>query len=325
MNKQILSLADIRQQKEALSLFLRKTPVALLAAHDAERTFGISANLCLKLEHFQHSGSFKLRGALSVIKSLTEAQVKKGLVTVSAGNHAIATAYAAQVFNTTAKVIMLPTANPERIRKAKSYGAEVLIATDGVTAFAQAVEIQKSTGRSFIHPFEGPHTTLGCATLGLEWMEQAGELDVAILPIGGGGLASGVAFALKEINPKCWVIGVNPKGAEAMYQSIKSGVKTPNERVVKIADSLCPPYVGDYTFTLCQKYLDEMVLVSEEEIALAMRLLFQEFKFLIEGAGAASLAAAIQLKTRFSGKRVGIIVCGSNIDPTTFFQQSGIE
>ncbi len=322
-----LKLSDANQCRAEIARYLIRTPVFNLDRATALKRLGLDAETYFKLEHLQNSGSFKLRGALSFIHSMDKAKIQNGFTAVSAGNHAIATAYAAMTLGTSAKVVMLKTANPERVRKAIAYGAEVIIAENGETAFQKVAEIQNEERRTFIHPFDGPRTTLGTATLALEWMEQVGEpLDAVLVAVGGGGLASGIAYGIKQKWPQCKVFGVNPAGAEAMRLSFEKQARVPNAGVVKIADSLCPPFVGEFALEVCLKYLDGMVVVSEAEIRHSMRLLFDEFKLMIEGAGAAALAAALfPLKQQLVGKRIGILVSGSNIDPSTFLNDLSIQ
>ncbi len=181
--------------------------------------------------------------------------------------------------------------------------------------------VAKDENRSVIHPFESPYITLGTGTLGLEFMKQVPELDAVIVPIGGGGLASGVSCAVKQINPKCAVYGVEPKGARSMSISLEQGKASALVDPPKsIADSLCAPRAEPYSFSICQKYIDEVVLVKDEELQNAMKIMFNDLKLIVEPAGAASTAALLgPLKTRCEGLRVGIIVCGSNIDLETFY------
>jgi threonine dehydratase len=217
---------------------------------------------------------------------------------------------------------MMASANPARIARCRAYGAEVLISATGAEAFALAGEIAEREGRTFIHPFEGPLTALGTATLGLEFSEQAGALDAVIVPIGGGGLAAGVSWAIKHLQPGCKVYGVEPVGADSMSRSLASGEAVAAGPVATVADSLGPPYSLPYSFGLCRDNLDGVVLVSDDQMMSAMALLFREMKLAVEPAGAAATAALVgPLRERLAGQRVGVIVCGANIDIETFAAQ----
>jgi threonine dehydratase len=291
------------------------TPIHRWRGIELTERLGAETEVVLKLELFQHTGSFKPRGALTVVNSLDDAALERGLTAVSAGNHAIAVAYAAARRGSHAKVVMLGTANPARIARCKHYGAEVILSTTGATAFALAQQLQDEEGRTFVHPFEGPLTALGTATLGLEFHEQAGPLDALIVPIGGGGLCAGVATAFKALQPGCRIYGVEPRGADTMHRSIAFGSPQKREDVATIADSLAPPYALPYSFALCRDHVDQFVLIDDEQIVDAMAVLFREMKLAVEPAGAAATAALFgPLRDELRGRRVGLIVCGANID-----------
>jgi threonine dehydratase len=276
----------------------------------------------LKLELFQYAGSFKPRGALTVMLNLAAPALKRGVTAVSAGNHAMAVGYAARVLGTTAKVVMPKNANPARIAGSKAFGAEVELVEDVHRAFERVHEIEREEGRTFVHPFEGPLTALGTATLGLELCRQVPDLDAVIVPIGGGGLCAGVATAVKLLQPRCKVYGVEPVGADSMHRSFASGKPEAIEKVQTIADSLGAPYAAPYSFALCRRYVDELVLVDDPSLRRAMALLFSGAKLAVEPAGAAATAALCgPLRDRLEGKRVGLIVCGSNIDVAGFGAQ----
>lgn len=309
-----LCAADIEATRGLLAPHIVRTPVHQWAGRELEARMG-STEVLLKLELFQHTGTFKARGALSVVLRLGAEALARGLTAVSAGNHAIATAYAAQKVGTTAKVVMLASANPARLAACRAYGAEVLLAPDGKSAFGLAGKLEREEGRTFVHPFEGHHTALGTATLGAEWVEQAGRLDAVVTPIGGGGLCAGVASAVKLALPGCQVFGVEPVGADTMSRSFAMGSPQSRSDVSTIADSLAPPYALPYSYELCRRHVDDLVLVDDDQIRDAMALLFREMKLAVEPAGAAATAALLgPLRTRLAGKRVGVLVCGANID-----------
>jgi len=213
----------------------------------------------------------------------------------------------------------MASANAARRQRAKEYGAEVVIAKDGATAFAIAQELAEREGRHFVHPFEGPLVAQGTATLGLELMEQAPQLDAVIVPIGGGGLCAGVSTAVRLLSERCRVYGVEPEGADAMHRSFAAGGPLTGLQNTTIADSLAPPMTTPYAYELCRKNVHQLVRVSDSEIIDAMALLFREMKLAVEPAGAASTAALLgPLRTELEGKKVGLIVCGANIDIESF-------
>jgi threonine dehydratase len=295
------------------------TPIHRWRGREIRERLGDETEVVLKLELFQHTGSFKPRGALTVVNSLDRDALKRGLTAVSAGNHAIAVAYAASRRGTHAKVVMLGSASPARVARCKRYGAEVVMSTTGAVAFALAEKLREQEGRTFVHPFEGPLTALGTATLGLEFHEQAGDLDALIVPIGGGGLCGGVASAFKALQPRCQIYGVEPVGADTMHRSFAAGSPQKRDDVATIADSLGPPYALPYSYALCRDHVDRLVLIDDDQIVEAMALLFREMKVAVEPAGAAATAALVgPLRDELRGRRVGVIVCGANIDIETY-------
>jgi threonine dehydratase len=313
------TLAAIRATRERLGDLVETTPVRLWREPALEGALGSAARVFLKEELFQRAGSFKPRGALAVMLDLAPAALRRGVTAVSAGNHAMAVGYAAQVLGTTAKVVMPKNANPFRVRACRELGAEVELVEDVHRAFDRVRQIEAEEGRTFVHPFEGPLTALGTATLGLELVEQVPELEAVIVPIGGGGLCAGVASAVKLARPSCQVFGVEPEGADTMHRSFAAGSPQAIEKVRTIADSLGAPHAAPYSFGLCRRYVDELALVDDDALRRAMLLLFASAKLAVEPAGAAATAALCgPLAERLRGKRVGVIVCGANIDPGTF-------
>jgi len=254
-----------------------------------------------------------------VMLNLSPSKLKQGVTAVSAGNHAIATAYAARALGTSAKVVMPKTANPLRMKLSRDLGAEIELADSPLEAFARVKQIEEEEGRSFIHPFEGPLTLQGTGTAGWEFSKQVPELDAMILPIGGGGLCGGFASALKQVWPDIKIYGVEPEGANAMFQSFQQGQPVTLDRIQTIADSLAPPKTESYTYSVCRKFVDEIVLVSDGQLKEAMRYLFHGMKLAVEPAGAATTAGLLgPLKEKVRGKKVGTIACGSNIDIEDF-------
>lgn len=317
------SLDDIRAARERLGEHVRETPVWPWRGDAIARAAGADTQVLLKLELFQYTGTFKVRGALLNAMALTPGEKRRGVTAVSAGNHAIAVAFAARAAGTSAKVVMPKTANPARVALCRAYGAEVALAADVYAAFDEVERIRREEGRTFIHPFEGELTVLGTATLGYELCRQAPNLDAVIVPIGGGGLIAGVASAVKRMQPACKVFGVEPEGADSMSRSLKAGSPQKLERVATIADSLGAPYALPYTFGIVQRCVDEVVTVPDAALQHAMGLLFADMKLAVEPAGAAATAALCgPLRERLAGKRVGVIVCGANIDLATFARQA---
>ena len=318
------NLAQIAAAHGDLGRLIIETPVHHWRGPEIAAAAGGGTSVVLKLELFQYTGSFKPRGALTNMLNLSADALARGVTAVSAGNHAIAVAYAAKTLDTTAKVVMMKTANPFRVERCRSYGAEVVLADDVHAAFDTVRRIEREEGRSFVHPFEGERTVLGTATLGYEWCRQTPDLEAIIVPIGGGGLAAGVACAVKQLRPDCQVLGVEPTGADSMHRSFAAGSPQSIERVATIADSLGAPYAAPYSFAVCRRFLDDLVLIDDDAMRRAMGLLFREMKLAVEPAGAAATAALCgPLRERLAGKRVGVIVCGSNIDPASYARHLG--
>jgi threonine dehydratase len=318
------SAERIAAARARLDDLIVETPVHRWRGSEIAAAVGADTEVVLKLELFQYTGSFKARGALTNMLNLTPEALARGVTAVSAGNHAIAVAYAAKTLGTSAKVVMMKTANPFRVERCRSYGAELILAEDVHSAFDTVRRIEKEEGRTFVHPYEGELTILGTATLGYEWCRQAPDLDAIIVPIGGGGLAAGIACAVKQLRPECQVFGVEPEGADSMHRSFAAGEPRPIERVGTIADSLGAPFALPYSFGLCRRFLDDLVMIDDDAMRRAMGLLFREMKLAVEPAGAAATAALCgPLRERLAGKRVGVIVCGSNIDTATFARHLG--
>ncbi len=314
------SLAAIAATRASLRPYVRTTPVFErddIAAFDGTK-------VQFKLELLQASGTFKARGAFSNMLALDEPQRAAGVTCVSAGNHAVAVAYAAMRLGIGAKVVMIKTANPARLDLCRRYGAELVLADDGATAFARVREIESKEGRFFVHPFNGYRTVLGTATLGAEWAEQSESagmqgLDAVILPIGGGGLAAGAATALKLNLPAIAIYGVEPAEANGMARSFASGGPVKMGAMRSIADSLMAPHTEAYSCELCRRHIDGLVTIDDGDLRRAMLLLFDELKLAVEPSCAAATAALLgPLRETLRGKRVGVLLCGSNTDLATF-------
>ena len=316
------TLAEIRATATLLHGKIARTPVMDWTATEIHERLAPGTTVNLKAECFQHTGTFKPRGALTVMLGTEPAALARGVTAVSAGNHAIATAWAARIMGVSTKVVMTASANPARVEKVRRYGGEVVLAEDVQQAFKKVEEIEKEEGRLFVHPFEGPLTARGTGTLALEWLDQAGSLDAVIIPVGGGGLAAGTSAAFKQACPGIQVFGVEPIGADSMSRSFAAGSPQKIEKVQTIADSLGAPFALPYSYALCRQFIDEIVLVDDRALVDAMRLLFDTLKLACEPAGAASTAALSgPLRDRLAGKRVGVLVCGSNIDLPRFHER----
>jgi threonine dehydratase len=313
------TLKQIRLAAERLAGKILKTPAWRWQTGIMEQTFDGRTEVWLKLELFQRTGTFKLRGALNCAEALDATARLHGVVAVSAGNHAIAVAYTAKLLGITAKVVMPQHASPARVALCKELGAEVILVPDVHQAFTRGKQIESDESRTMIHPFEGPLTAEGTATVGLELMEQVAGLDAVVVPIGGGGLCAGIAAAVKQIDPRCAVYGVEPFGADALYRSFQSGVAEKLERVDTIADSLGAPYALPYCFGVCRRFVDEIVRVSDDDLCRAMYYLFRDAKLVAEPAAAAATAAILgPLRERLAGQRIGLIICGTNIDSARY-------
>ena len=315
------TLTEIAAAREKLGDYVLTTPVLEWKSNFKDELLGKSSRPVFKLELFQYGGSFKPRGALMNMFDLSKEEFQRGVTAVSAGNHAIAVGYAAQIMGTTAKVVMPKSANPFRVQRCREQGTEVILVDHVGQAFDMVEKIRQEEGRVFVHPFEGKLTTIGTATVGYEYCQQVSDLDAAIIPIGGGGLAAGMATAIKAMNPDCKVYGVEPFGADSMSRSFASGKPESIESVKTMADSLGAPFAMPYTFDLCCQFLEKVVRVDDEALKKGMQIMFTELKLVAEPAAAASLAAFMgPLREELDGKKVGLIACGSNIDLDTFYQ-----
>lgn len=314
-----LTLEEIHLAQTLIAEGVLVTPAVSWPGTELPALLGEGTRVSAKLELLQRTGSFKARGALVNMLRLNDAQKRAGITAVSAGNHAIAAAWAAQIVGVPAKIMMINTANPRRVELANSFGAEIVMAGSAHEAFAMADDLVANEGRTLVHPFEGRATALGTATVGLEFLQQVPSLDAVIVPIGGGGLIAGISAAVKLIKPDCLVFGVEPEGADSMHRSFAAGEPRSIEKVATIADSLGAPYAMPFTFGLAKANVDGLVLVNDAQLRAAMRLTFLDAKLAVEPAGAAALAALVgPLRDRLAGLHVGLVVCGSNIDMHTY-------
>lgn len=314
-------IQDIRALRERLGASVYLTP--MLHCANLEALLGGATSIYGKLEFLQRTGTFKARGALASVAELSAAELKAGITAVSAGNHAIATAYAAQTVGSSAKVVMLKTANPARIDACRRFGAELVLAENVHEAFSTAEKIRQDEGRTLVHPFEGRAVATASGMIGLEMHEQNTDFDAVVVSVGGGGLIGGIANAIKQLRPDCEVFGVEPEGADSMRRSLAAGEPQAIAAVTTIADSLGAPFALPYSFDLCRRFVDELVTVDDMQIRRAMGVLFHHMKFAVEPACAASTAALLgPLRDRLRSRKVALVFCGSNIDWPTFAAQA---
>ncbi len=307
----MLTLDKVYQASYVLKDVVRKTDV-IYAPHINE-----TAEVYLKTENLQVTGSFKVRGAYYKMSQLTEEEKAKGVIACSAGNHAQGVALAAQK-NGIKAVICLPDGAPiSKVEATKSYGAEVCM-VKGVydDAYAKALELRDANGYTFIHPFDDELVIAGQGTIALELMDQLSDIDAVVVPIGGGGLISGVAYAIKALNPEIKVYGVQAAGAPSMLNARNKGEIETLPSVSTIADGIAVKRPGDLTYEICSKCVDDIVTVTDDEISAAILALMEQQKLVAEGAGATPVAAVMFNKLPIQGKRVACIVSGGNIDVT---------
>jgi threonine dehydratase len=307
----MLTLDRIYHASFILKNVIRQTDLILAPAINPE------SKIYLKTENLQVTGSFKVRGAYYKISQLSEAEKAKGVIACSAGNHAQGVALAATE-NGIASLICLPDAAPiSKIEATKRYGADVCL-VEGVydDAYQKALQLQEQEGYTFIHPFDDENVIAGQGTIGLELLEQLPDVDAVIVPIGGGGLISGIAYAIKSLNPKVKVYGVQACGAPSMLNSVEHGQLECLNTVATIADGIAVKEPGRLTFELCSNYVDDIVTVTDDEISTAILTLIEQQKLIAEGAGAVSVAAALFNKLPVKGKKVICLVSGGNIDVT---------
>ena len=271
--------------------------------------------LYLKTENLQETGSFKLRGAYYKISQLTEEEKSRGIIACSAGNHAQGVAMAATLSGIQSLIWMPDGAPISKVEATKQLGAEVRLVKGAYDdAYATALQLQEDTGATFIHPFDDDEVIAGQGTIGLEILDELENPDAVVVPIGGGGLISGVAYAIKHLNPNVKIYGVQAAGAASMVKSQQEGTPITLDQAETFADGIAVKHPGDITYQLVEQYVDEIVTVSEDEIAAAILALIEKQKVIAEGAGAVSIAAVLFHKLPVEGKKVVCIVSGGNID-----------
>jgi threonine dehydratase len=309
----MLTLPDVHAARDRIAGRVHLTPT-LSATRLGERA---GVDLRLKCESLQKTGSFKVRGALNRVSQLSDAERNRGVVTVSAGNHAQALAWAARDANVRSTVVMPLAASRTKVEASRGYGAEVVQhGTNSMEAFARAYELAQERQLVFVHPFEDIAVQAGQGTVGLEILAQTPDVDDVIVPIGGGGLIAGIALAIKETRPSVRVFGVEPEGAPSMRRSLDTGHAVRLDRVQTIADGLAAPMAGELSYAIVKRYVDDVVLVTDDDIAGAMRDLLLSAKLLAEPAGASAVAALLTGKLPVAGRRVVCVVSGGNVDLT---------
>ena len=308
----MLSLDKVFNAQTVLKNIVRETKLV--------RAYGIAPDceLYLKPENLQITGSFKVRGSAYKIAMLTDEEKKKGVIACSAGNHAQGVALAATK-NGIKSLICLPDSAPiSKVEATKGYGAEVCL-VEGCydDAYAKALELRDSEGYTFVHPFDDENVIAGQGTIALEILNDLDNIDAIVVPIGGGGLISGIAYTVKQIRPSVKVYGVQAAGAPSMYNSVKDGEIECLSSVSTIADGIAVKKPGENTYALVKEYVDEIALVTDDEVSSAILTLIEKQKMIAEGAGATAVAAVMFDKFNFKGKRVVAVVSGGNIDVTS--------
>ena len=309
-----VTLEDVQRARAALKGITYVTPLqesSYLSSLNSES----AARVFLKLENLQRAGSFKLRGAYNRMRQMTRQELDRGVVAASAGNHAQGVALAATLVGTTATIVMPEMASMTKVVATRGYGARVeLVGETFDDAYAHAVKLADDTGAVLIHAFEDPWVIAGQGTVGLEMLDVRPNLDAVVVPIGGGGLISGIAVALKTQNPHIRVIGVQAEGAAAMVASRAAGHVVAAPSAHTIADGIAVKRPGTLTFQLIEQYVDELVTVGDHDISRAILLFLERTKLVVEGAGAAAMAAILTNKVPLRADRIGVVVSGGNID-----------
>jgi threonine dehydratase len=307
----LVSLSDIEDARKRLEGVIVHTPL------DRSRSLSepIGGDVLIKAENLQRTGSFKIRGAYNRISRLDESARETGVVAASAGNHAQGVALAATISKIPSTVFMPVAAALPKVEATKRYGAEVILeGHDFGAAFAAAIDYAEKKGAVFVHPFDHPHIIAGQGTIGLELVEQADEINTVVVPVGGGGLISGIATAIKTLRPNCRVVGVQAKGAAAFPPSLEKGQPVTLDRMSTICDGIAANRPGDLTLAHVQKYVDEVTTVTDEAVAEALVFAAERMKLVLEPAGAAGIAALLHSDARIIPPVV-VVLSGGNIDP----------
>ena len=305
------SIDDFNNTVSHINKYIHKTPIVSSSSLNKI----CSSNIFFKLELFQKTGSFKTRGAINKLLKLSDLERDKGVITISAGNHAQAISWACSQFNIKSKIVMPFDASPSKVEATKSYGGEVILTKNNM--MDECNDIKEREGLTFVHPFDDIDIILGQGTIGVEIIEKLNNIDYAFISIGGGGLISGIACVLKSINPKIKIIGVEPINSNVMTKSISSNKpETFDTNINKtLADGLAAPFAGNLTFEFVKKYVDEIINVSENEMIESMRVIIERLKVIPEAAASACFVPILKNKLSIKNNANSIIVlCGGNID-----------
>lgn len=311
VNIMYINLQKITQAKANITGVINETPL-----HYSDSFSHLAGNdIYLKLENLQVTGSFKIRGALNKILSLSAEEKSRGVVAFSAGNHGMGVAYASKRLGIQATVVLPENSILEKKKAILDLGANIVEESpESLALYERALRFQEEQGLALVHPYDDPLIIAGQGTIGIEIIDNLPEVDVVIVPVSGGGLISGIATALKEIKPTIKVIGVNIESVPAMYQSLKKGFPTKVDIKETIADGLTANKPGDLTFKHTQKYVDDLVLVSENEIAEAVYLLSKNTKLVVEPSGTVALAAILNQSTNLKNRKIAVLLTGGNIN-----------
>jgi threonine dehydratase len=314
MTDALISLDDVYRARERIGDRLHRTPMLSSATLSKQ----VGADVRFKAELLQRTGAFKPRGVLNKLATLTDDEKKRGVISISAGNHAQALAYASALEGIDALVVMWQTASPMKIAAARGYGATIdTEAPDIPTAFDRLEELIESTGRTLVHPYDDPYVMAGQGTVGLEMLEDAPDADVVLVQVGGGGLVSGIATAVKALRPEARVIAIEPERSPALHESLKTGEPVTVE-AKSIADGLNGPYAGANCVRICTELSVESVLVTEDALKDAFRFMYGRMKLACEVAGAATAAALLSRAfVPEPGQTVAAVVSGGNVAPET--------
>ena len=305
------SIDDFNNVLSDINKYIHKTPI--VSSSSLNKIY--NSNIFFKLELFQKTGSFKTRGAINKLLKLSDLERDKGIITISAGNHAQAISWACSQFNIKSKIVMPFDASPSKVESTKSYGGEVILTKNSM--MDKCNDIKEREGLTFIHPFDDIDIILGQGTIGVEIIEKLNNIDYAFISIGGGGLISGIACVLKSINPKIKIIGVEPINSNVMTKSILSNKPEIFDTNINktLADGLAAPFAGNLTFEFVKKYVDEIINVSENEMIESMRVIIERLKVIPEAAASACFVPILKNKLNIKKNANSIIVlCGGNID-----------
>jgi len=313
----MINIVDIQKAYSNISSNIHRTPIST-STYLSQK---YNSNFFFKQELFQKTGSFKIRGVLNKLSSLTSDQLKNGVISLSSGNHAQAVAYGSKIYNISSTIVMPTYSTKSKIEATKGYGAKVIITDEDLISVVN--EIQKETNATLIHPFDDDHIIAGQGTLGLEITEDMPDIDHIFTAIGGGGLISGICIAMKAHNPKIKIIGIEPEGADGMRQSLEKRKPVTLDSINTIADGLSAPFIGKKNFEIVQKHIDQLITVSDKEIIETMWLIFERTKLFVEPSAAAGLAPILFDKYKLPiNSKAMFILCGGNIDKEKLIQIS---